>query len=88
MATMIQTTAPAAARAAFPGVEVAGVSWPLYKLYAVGVAVVVALVSLVMFTSHEVTAWSSALALLVTWWVARFRATTQSRSAESARNPE
>lgn len=74
MTAMIETTPAVSPRVATASVDLAGVSWPLYKLQALAVAVVVAVITLVAFASLEVVAWASAITLVVTWWVARHRA--------------
>lgn len=52
-------------------VDVLGVPWPAHKVHALVVAAAVALVSLVLVGSLEVTAWVSGLALLAVWWGGR-----------------
>lgn len=51
-----------------PTVEVAGVRWPAYKLHAVLLAVVVAVLVFALTGSGLVVAWASATVLLATWW--------------------
>ncbi|MGW0036038.1 hypothetical protein [Gordonia sp. NPDC003376] len=66
-----------------PTRDIAGVAWPVHKLHAVIAALIVAAVSLVVFTSIETTAWLSGLTLLLVWWGERYRvgkAATASRS--------
>ena len=49
-------------------VDVAGVSWPAFKLHAVIIAVVVAIGALVLSGSGQVAMWASAATLLTVWW--------------------
>ncbi|SKY84574.1 Uncharacterised protein [Mycobacteroides abscessus subsp. abscessus] len=51
-------------------VDIAGVSWPVHKLYAAAAATVVALIALVVTRSPEIAAWSSAAAGVAVWIVA------------------
>ncbi|MDY6811554.1 MAG: hypothetical protein SW127_21525 [Actinomycetota bacterium] len=51
-----------------PTVDVAGVRWPAYKLHAMLLAVLVAVVVFALTGSGVVVAWASAAALLATWW--------------------
>ncbi|MFT4124788.1 MAG: hypothetical protein QM662_00965 [Gordonia sp. (in: high G+C Gram-positive bacteria)] len=51
-------------------VELAGITWPVYKLLAVIVAAVVGVAVLVIATP-QAAAWASAVALLVCWWGGR-----------------
>lgn len=81
MTALIESN-PTYRRAAMPTMTVAGVDWPVYKLRAVAVAVVVAVVSLLLFT-HEVTAWLSAVALVLTWWTGRIQAGKAATAAAS-----
>ncbi|NDK90509.1 hypothetical protein GYA93_13105 [Gordonia desulfuricans] len=82
MTAMIEPTT-VVRRSVLPTREIGGVAWPVYKLHAVVAALVVAVVSLAVFTSIEATAWLSGLTLLLVWWGERYRAgkaATASRS--------
>lgn len=49
-------------------VEVAGISWPTYKLHALLLAVVVAIGVLVLSGSGQIAMWASAITMLTVWW--------------------
>ncbi|MCG7632438.1 MULTISPECIES: hypothetical protein [Gordonia] len=53
-------------------VDVFGVQWPAHKIHAVVAAAAVALVSLLLVGSLEITAWASGLVLLAVWWGERY----------------
>ena len=62
-------------------IDIAGVNWPVHKLYSAVAAAVVALVALVVTWSPEIAAWSSAAAGVAVWIVAA------SLTRESAQRP-
>lgn len=70
MTAMIESNPTYGCDTAVRTIDIAGAAWPVYKLQAVVVAVVVGIASLALFTP-EITAWLSATALVVTWLVAR-----------------
>ena len=51
-------------------IEIAGVNWPVHKVYAVVAATVAALVVLLVTRSPEITAWSSAATGVAVWFAA------------------
>lgn len=54
-------------------VDIAGVAWPVYKVRALVVAAIAALIALVLTGSGEVTMWACALTLTTLWWAGRLR---------------
>ena len=60
----------------FPTVAVAGVAWPLYKLQAVALAVLVGMLALIATGSGQITMWLSAATLVGVWWLQRYRSAT------------
>ncbi len=54
-------------------VDIAGVAWPVYKVRALVVAAVAALIALALTGSGEATMWASALTLTTLWWAGRLR---------------
>jgi Flp pilus assembly protein TadB len=63
----LDTAASRARRVA--GVDLAGTEWPLYKLEALAVGVLVLLALLVITASGQVAVLAAAAATTVTWWV-------------------
>ena len=51
-----------------PSIDVAGVPWPAYKVHALLVALVVAVVVLAITRSPELTVWVTAATATVSWW--------------------
>ena len=72
MATLIDVDAGRPASRRPRTVDVLGAQWPVHKAHAVATAAVVALVSLVLLGSLEVTAWVSGVTLLAVWWGERY----------------
>ncbi|WP_461665666.1 hypothetical protein [Gordonia sputi] len=83
MAVLIESNGAHRGRATGAGhtIDIAGVSWPVHKLYSAVAAAVVALVALVVTWSPEIAAWSSAAAGVAVWIVAA------SLTRESAQRP-
>ena len=54
-------------------VDIAGVAWPVYKVRALVVAAVAALIALALTGSGEATMWAWALTLTTLWWAGRLR---------------
>lgn len=52
-------------------IDIAGVAWPAYKVWAVIAAAIAALVAVVLTGSGEITMWACALTLTTVWWAAR-----------------
>ena len=67
-------------------IEIAGVNWPVHKVYAVVAATVAALVVLLVTRSPEITAWSSA-ATGVAVWFASASLTRGQRPGNAATDP-
>ncbi|MFT4086479.1 MAG: hypothetical protein QM658_04885 [Gordonia sp. (in: high G+C Gram-positive bacteria)] len=51
-----------------PEVDVFGVAWPLYKLHAVLVGVVAAVLALALGGAPVVAAWIAGGSVLAVWW--------------------
>lgn len=78
MTTHIDSTAARAQvgtgrRGVVPVVDVAGVSWPLYKVQALLAAVLLGVAAFLVTGSGQITMWVSALSLATVWWVQRAR---------------
>lgn len=72
MTTLTATTvSPREARTPAPTVEIAGVDWPLYKLQAVVIGILAAVLVGAVTQSGELTAWTLTVATAVAWWVRR-----------------
>ena len=72
MTTLIATTvSPRETPAPGPTVEIAGVDWPLYKLQAVIVGVLAAVLVAGVTQSGVLTAWTLTITSVVTWWARR-----------------
>ncbi|WP_044506900.1 hypothetical protein [Gordonia sp. KTR9] len=72
MATLIDVDPRHRAPRASRTVDVLGVLWPAHKVHALVAAAAVALVSVLLIGSLEVTAWVSGLTLLAVWWGERY----------------
>ena len=57
---------------AVPSIDVAGVPWPAYKVHAMLVALVVAMIVLTATRSAELTVWITTAATTVAWWGLRY----------------
>jgi hypothetical protein len=55
-------------------VDVAGVAWPVYKLYAVIGGLLAGLGALLITDSGQITMWVTAVAVLTVWWGGRMLA--------------
>ena len=72
MTTLTATTvSPRETPAPAPTVEIAGVNWPLYKLQAVIVGVMAAVLVAAVTQSGVLTAWTLTIITVVTWWARR-----------------
>ena len=71
MTTIIEVIDTARSPRVYETVDIAGVAWPVYKVCALVVAVIAALIAFVLTGSGEVTMWASALSLTTLWWVGR-----------------
>ncbi len=65
------TVSPREASTAMPTYPIAGVDWPLYKLQAVVIGLLLALVVGVATGSGELTAWTLTIGTGAAWWIRR-----------------
>ncbi|MGV9826243.1 hypothetical protein [Gordonia sp. NPDC003429] len=72
MSVLTESGLPSSRPARGGTVEVAGISWPVYKLHALAAGVIAALVTLVLTRDLQITAWASGSALVSVWWVERY----------------
>ncbi|MBJ7291638.1 hypothetical protein [Williamsia sp.] len=72
MTTLTATTvSPREARTPAPTIDIAGVDWPLYKLQAVLIGIMAAVLVGALTQSGELTAWTLALGTSAAWWIRR-----------------
>ncbi|GGF29748.1 hypothetical protein [Williamsia phyllosphaerae] len=72
MTTLTATTvSPREARTPAPTVEIAGVDWPLYKVQAIVIGILVATLVGAVTQSGELTAWTLTIVTAVAWCVRR-----------------
>ncbi len=70
---MTHAEAEAIARPSVRTVDIAGTPWPMYKLEALAVGVLVFLGALALTTSLQVAVLGSAGATVLVWWSLRLR---------------
>ncbi len=86
MTTLTATTiSPHETRDSLPAVVIAGVEWPVYKVQAVVIGVLLAVIVAVATESGELTAWTLALGTATAWWVRRAVHARRARAWTDAR---
>lgn len=68
MTSLIEPNPVPATSARLPGVDLAGVRWPVNKLHAVIAGLLAALIAVIVTGSGVTTMWITAAVVLSVWW--------------------